>query len=158
MFFHRSRTLACSSQARHENSCVGKHRCAHLGIGGNTCERLFCEGWQIFLHEMLCTRCDVYFCFQTRQRQHLAYPPGSNSLSAKAPNEIVQLIAGHWQHPHSEGSVTSICTTVSPCRRLTKMTILGCQASLANSFHDLGMRELHGLRKTRLRKLVPSTW
>jgi hypothetical protein len=51
------------------------------------------------------------------------------------------------------GCITSNSTTAGLCSRSTAKTMSVHQTSLADSFHDLGVLDLHGLEDTRLGKL-----
>ena len=57
-----------------------------------------------------------------------------------------------WSQPsaHSGHSVRLSSTTASLCSRFATKTMSGCQTSLVNSFHNLGVFDMHGLKKTRL--------
>ena len=60
-----------------------------------------------------------------------------------------------WSQPsaHSGHSVRLSSTTAHLCRRFATTTMSGCQTSLANSFHNLGVFDVHGLKKTRLSRV-----
>ena len=50
--------------------------------------------------------------------------------------------------PTAKKDVTSKCTTAALCSSFAITTLAGCQTSLANSFHNLGVKDVHGLKKT----------
>ena len=64
-----------------------------------------------------------------------------------------------WSQPsaHSGHSVRLSSTTASLCSRFATTTMSGCQTSLVNSLHNLGVFDMHGLKKTRLAALHSAT-
>ena len=52
----------------------------------------------------------------------------------------------------AEKRVTANRTTAALCSSLATSTMSGCQTSLASSFHNLGVLDVHVLKKTCLSK------
>jgi len=73
--------------------------------------------------------------------------------SRRSSNHIEWLLRDRkWSQPsaHSGHSVRLSSTTASLCSRFATTTMSGCQTSLVNSFHNLGVFDMHGPKEIRL--------